>query len=250
MAVESELTGVVQKTVKALSPYMLELDGATDSLYLRGEVLQDIPDNTRIWAKGTIQTLLFDNRNDPSPAMMRRQWHIYMNVTECKRIATPFQRPKELTPNPVIVALRSKMEQELTQLDPNELTFEIPESSMGHTLVVRYKTRQYIIHPTSKTGRISETAVIREGPSDNGFLLRVHVQRLGKVNQADVPQTIRQPYWSLDLQAYEIKNADKQIYVALSYNTNTDKKLIRKLRAITKECGTPYSPMTSAPTKR
>jgi len=96
IAEESELTGVLSKTVKALSPYRLKLDGATGSFYLRGDALKDVPDGTRIWVRGTIQTSLYDNRNDPTPAMPM-QWHIYMNVNECKRIKKPFERPKEKT---------------------------------------------------------------------------------------------------------------------------------------------------------
>ena len=94
IAKEPDLTGVLRKTVKALSPYRLELDGATGSLYLRGEILKDIPDGTRIWVKGTIQTSLYDNRNDPTPAMPM-QWHIYMDVKQCQRIKKRFERPRE-----------------------------------------------------------------------------------------------------------------------------------------------------------
>jgi len=93
MAQEPDLTGVLKKAVKALSPYRLELDGATGSIYLRGEVLKDIPAGTRIWVKGPILTSLHDNRKDPTPAMPI-QWHIYMDVKACKRIKAPFERPK------------------------------------------------------------------------------------------------------------------------------------------------------------
>ena len=94
LAATSELTGVLSKTVKALSPYRLKLDGATGSFYLRGDCLKDVPDGTRIWVKGTIQSSLYDNRNDPTPAMPI-QWHIYMSVNECKRSKKPFENPKE-----------------------------------------------------------------------------------------------------------------------------------------------------------
>ena len=237
MAGESELTGVFKRTTKALSPYTLELDGATGSFHLRGNVLKDVPDGTRIWVKGNIDTLLHDNRNDPAPAMPS-QWHVYMNVQEYEEIRGAFERPKQLTPDPVLVDLKGRIEQEFAELDSRP-TFEIPESSEGRSLVVRFKTRQYVIHPRTKGGRISEQTVTQEGPSDDGFLLRAHVQPLGEVNQADVPQTIRQTYWSLYLQVFGIEEQKKQIYFALSYNSRTKPELIKQLKDIAEQCGAP-----------
>ena len=156
---------------------------------------------------------------------------------------------KKTEPDPVLVKLQGKIEQELTKLDPKP-TFDIPESSVGKSLIVRYKTRQYTIHPKNKAGRISEDTVQREGPSDDGFLLRAHVQPFGEVNQACVPQTIRQTYWSLDLQVYEIEKEGKQIYFALSYNSRTDPKLIKRLKEIAEQIGAPYSPKAAPSVKR
>ena len=144
-------------------------------------------------------------------------------------------------PDNILVELRNKIEKELGKLDPKP-TFEIPQSSKGRSLVVRYKTRQYVVHPKSKSGHISEQTEMREGPSHDGFLLRAHVQPFGEVNQACVPQTLRQTYWSLYLQVYEMKKDKKQIYFALSYNSRTDKESIKKLKEIAAKLGTPYSP--------
>ena len=148
---------------------------------------------------------------------------------------------KKIEPDPVLVILGGKIEQELGKLDPKP-TFEIPESNLRKSLVVRYKTRQYTIHPRNMTGRISEDTVQLEGPSDDGLLLRAHVQPLGEVNQACVPQTIRETYWSIDLQVYEIEKEQKQIFFALSYNSRTDPELIKKLKEIAAQIGAPYSP--------
>jgi len=156
---------------------------------------------------------------------------------------------KKTEPDPVLVKLQSEIEQELATLDPKP-TFDIPESSVGKSLTVRYKTRQYTIHPKNKAGRISEDTVQREGPSDDGFLLRVHVQRFGEVNQACVPQTIRETYWSLDLQVYEIEKEGKQIYFALAYNSRTEPDLIKKLQEIAEQIGVPYSPKAAPSVKR
>ena len=138
--------------------------------------------------------------------------------------------------DPALVSLRNKIEKGLSTLDPKP-TFEIPESSAGRSLVVRYKTRQYVVHPKNKAGRISEKTEIQEGPSDDGFFLRAHIQPLGEVNQAVVPQIIRQTYWMLDLQVYEMENANKQIYFALSFNSRTNPELIKALKEIAAQAG-------------
>jgi hypothetical protein len=156
---------------------------------------------------------------------------------------------KKIEPDPVLVKLKGKIEQELAKLEPTP-TFEIPQSSVGKSLFVRYKTQQYTIHPQNKAGQISKETVQREGPSDDGFYLRAHVQPFGEVNQACVPQTIRQTYWSLDLQVYEIEKEKKQIYFALSYSSRTDPKLIKKLKEIAEQIGAPYSPKAAPSMKR
>ena len=56
---------------------------------------------------------------------------------------------KKVEPDPVLGKLKGKIEPEAAKLDPNP-TFEIPESSVGRSHVVRYKTRQYVIHATNK----------------------------------------------------------------------------------------------------
>ena len=80
----------------------------------------------------------------------------------------------EPTPDPLLIDLKNKIEQGLSKLDPKP-SFEIPESSAGRSLVVRYKTRQYVVHPKDKAGLISVTSETQEGPSDDGILLRAHI---------------------------------------------------------------------------
>lgn len=88
-----EVTGIIQtKDVKALSPCILEIDGGP-SIGLRGEEIEKIPDGSRIWIKGQLHTLFYDNRRDPNPAMNPLQWHIYMDVTDWKVISKPFEKP-------------------------------------------------------------------------------------------------------------------------------------------------------------
>ena len=130
--------------------------------------------------------------------------------------------------DPILKMLRSEIEKEFSGLDP-ALAFEVPRSCDGRTLMVRYKTRDYTVHLRGKDGRISKNAARREGPSDDGILLNVHVQYLGRVNQADTPQTLRHPYWLEFLQVHEIEKEHKQIYFGLSYGSLTDPEQVAKL---------------------
>ena len=82
-----ELSGVLTKTVKHLSPYELKLDGMTGRFFLRGDVLKGVAPGTRVWVKGRIRTELFKPaRVSPFPV----QWHIFMDVAEVRKIDRPF----------------------------------------------------------------------------------------------------------------------------------------------------------------
>jgi len=95
MAGQSELTGVLKRTVKAHSPYKLELDGATGSFYLRGDILKNVPDGTRIWVKGEIKTELYDSSVIEGISAWPTHWQIFMVVQEQKKISKRFDRPKD-----------------------------------------------------------------------------------------------------------------------------------------------------------
>ena len=90
-----QLTGVIKKNAKALSPCILNIDGGGHSIGLRGDVLKEIPDKSRIWVQGELHTVLYDDRADPNPAMMPLQWHIYMDVKAWKGISKAFDKPKD-----------------------------------------------------------------------------------------------------------------------------------------------------------
>ena len=88
-----------------------------------------------------------------------------------------------------------------------------------------------MIHPRNGTGR-GQKLVEEEGPSDEGFILKVHLQPKGQVNSPGIPQTIKSPYWMTHLNVYPVGDLEKQIYIALSHRGRTDKKLIQKLQKI------------------
>jgi len=142
-------------------------------------------------------------------------------------LATP---PKE-PPDPVLVALKASFEKEFHRLEPKP-TFEFPHAYVGRQLIVRFKTRQYDVHPQSKVGFVAEDVVKREGPSDDGFLLTASIQSLGGLNQLVTPQTVHEPYWSAYVNVYPVKNTQKQIYFWLAFRGRTDKKVMSTIMKI------------------
>jgi len=81
-----------RRSMKDLSPYMLDIDGG-QSIALRGDILEDIPDGTRIWISGELHSFFYDNSSDPTPALAS-QWHIFMNVEMYEEITKPYEIPK------------------------------------------------------------------------------------------------------------------------------------------------------------
>ncbi|MDA1138632.1 MAG: hypothetical protein O3B01_08620 [Planctomycetota bacterium] len=115
-------------------------------------------------------------------------------------------------------------------LEKIDLDADISYPSGTTTLVVSYRSQLYKIHGRSMTGEVSPDAHDETGPSFKGFVLRVHLQDQGEVNQADTPQTFQEPYWQTYLDVTPIGGTQKQIYWALSFGSRTDTKLLTKLR--------------------
>lgn len=143
-------------------------------------------------------------------------------------VSTLRSETEKPVPDPVVVSLKKQFEKEFKKLDPQP-SFEIPDSSAGKTLVIRYKTRKYMIHPSSKIG-VGHDLVETEGPDNGGFIIRIHVQPQGTTNQAQVPQTLNRPYWSTHLDIYPTADRTKQIYASISYRGSADQKLIENIR--------------------
>lgn len=97
----------------------------------------------------------------------------------------------------------------------SEATFEYPGSS--RSLLVLYRPQKFLIHPGSKSGERSTNVFEQTGPSFTGFVLRVHTQELGTINQAVTPQVIREPYWQTYLDIAPVNETTNQLYWALSY---------------------------------
>jgi hypothetical protein len=132
----------------------------------------------------------------------------------------------DLTPSE-LKAVQSAIEPAILKLDPFP---EIGYLDDGRTLLVAYKTQTYKVHGKLKTGEVSPETRDEMGPGYKGFILRVHLQDAGEINQAVTPQTVHEPYWQTDLDVTALKGTKKQIYWGLSYGAQTDTQLLSNLK--------------------
>lgn len=121
-----------------------------------------------------------------------------------------------------------QLETELRQRFSDLRAIDYRFDNGGRTLVAEFKTRKFMVHGRSKVGVRSREAHEVVGPSHTGFLVRIHLQGAGTVNQAIVPQTIREPYWNTDLDVQGL-NSREQVYIATSYGPGLDAKVRKRL---------------------
>ena len=115
----------------------------------------------------------------------------------------------------------------LEKLDPKA---EVTRPDGGSTLLVAHKAQMYKIHGHSMTGEISPEAYDYLGPGFKGFVLRVHVQEAGVVNQAATPQILKEPYWQTYLDVTPLAGTKKQFFWSLSYGGRADPDLLAEIR--------------------
>jgi hypothetical protein len=108
------------------------------------------------------------------------------------------------TPAAVLALVEESLRTVLADISPKP-TYEHHSSG---SLTVKYKARQFMLHGSSKTGQFSEKAKETVGPSYLGFVLNIHLQGAGLVNQAGVPQTVKLPYWRTELDVTKIRDSD------------------------------------------
>jgi hypothetical protein len=141
-----------------------------------------------------------------------------------------FARAADTIPqsDPVLLKAEMSIRLALADIDPEPL-FEYPKHTKS--LIIKYRTRKFMIHNGSMIGKYSKKAHEEEGPGYKGFMLAIHLQKAGTVNQAEVPQTIQGPYWKTDLNITVAKGTNKQLYWGLSYGNRVDSKLLKRVRS-------------------
>jgi len=133
----------------------------------------------------------------------------------------------ETTTNAILNTVVAGLQPVLQGLDPKP-SVEFPDYTTS--LRVTYLPQKYMIHGRSKTGEVSTNAHEEIGPSFSGFVFWAQLQPKGTVNQTDTPQTIREPYWLMDLDITTIGQTDNQIYWVLSYAGRTPTNLLAEIK--------------------
>jgi hypothetical protein len=137
-------------------------------------------------------------------------------------------------PGSVLRQVEKRVKPVLAGLHPTP-TLEYAEQ--GQSFIVRYHPQKFLVHQRSKTGAWSTNVVEELGPSFTGFVLRIHLERLGEVNQAVTPRTMQEPYWQTLLDVTPIAGTTNQIYWALSFAGGTDERLLTSVREALESLG-------------
>lgn len=141
-------------------------------------------------------------------------------------IGTTILIAEEAPPRPELKVALQSVQRSIEKLAPGaKIEFEGSE-----TVKIMHLPQTFKIHGVSKGGDISPEAHDEIGPSARGFILTLHIQPKGEINQAVTPQTLRRPYWLTDLDVTPMAKSDQQIYWGLSYGTRTDAKLLDEIR--------------------
>ncbi len=136
--------------------------------------------------------------------------------------------------DPILLALKARLEQDLVGLDSS------PTVNFDYgTLISKFKTRNFIIHPIDKTGRISLDTVEREGPGEDGFLIRASIEPLGAIHQAVMPSGGRDIYWNYYLNIYPVKNTRKQLFLSFQFGSRLKKSVIEDIKEIAEQSARP-----------
>jgi len=93
----------------------------------------------------------------------------------------------------------------------------------------------YMIHTVDKTGSISEKAHEENGPKHNGFLLRIQVVEGIYQGAADLPQTLKGPYWDSEVFIVNLMKRKAYLHVKFSFGKQISKEFVEKIIEIIKK---------------
>lgn len=100
------------------------------------------------------------------------------------------------------------------------------------TVNLSYNTRTFMVYSTDKVGRHSEQAHEVIGPKYDGLITQVTVEDGRYIGAAEIPQDIRQPYWTAFVNAYPIAKGKQHLHVNISYGARTDRENITKVKKL------------------
>ena len=229
-----ELSGRLRKPIKWTPQLELIPSGqGIKHIDLGGPLLRNIEEGTPIRVRGVVRSWLHRGGTKDNPSPFPPQWTIQLQVTHLEVLADPHDVLKTDDDTP-LRRIEERMRAAFADLGM-ELTFEYPQNSQS--LIVNYRTRKFMVHGQFRNGEFHEQAHEAVGPSSSGFRLQLHLQEAGVVNAAAVPHTMRETYWTTDLDVRLLKGTAKQVYLALSYGSRVDQDLLKRLRKAVSDLG-------------
>ena len=129
--------------------------------------------------------------------------------------------------NSVLLRVAGKLQSAWPGLTPLP-TCEYPDDL---TLVIKYQTGTFTVPARSMAASPANPRLVQDiGPNTNGFLLQIHLERLGEANQTVTPRTNQETLWQTFYNCTPVANTPYQIYWALSYGGQTDPDLLERVK--------------------
>jgi hypothetical protein len=103
-----------------------------------------------------------------------------------------------------------------------------PEATIdkdGDAFNAKHGTMIFSVHRRSKTGEVSPDLDRVEGPNFKGFMLRVSLGKGKYEGAAQVPQTLKEPYYSVFIDAPPTADRMNHYQVSFSYGSRLDPDL-------------------------
>ena len=143
--------------------------------------------------------------------------------------AAPSKRPA--APPPALRAVETRL-RELLKKELQDAKVEADDAG----LTARFDTQAFTVHNRDMLGRIAKETHAEEGPNNKGILLTLTTEQ-GKTyqGQAEVPQTLREPYWHTYINAYPLAEGDQHLWLVLAYGGRVDEKLVEKINSLIAE---------------
>lgn len=95
-----------------------------------------------------------------------------------------------------------------------------------------FRTRTFMVHGGSKTGRFAKKAHQEKGPDVDGLMVEVRVGEGRYLGAAVTPQTLRRPYWKTFINQYPISKGREYLFLSLSTGARPNREVVAKVHKL------------------
>ena len=148
--------------------------------------------------------------------------------------------------SPILVKIEGRLKEIVQKAHP-EATIRFRDE-LHDELVCEYETQIFMIHTRNRFGTLLVPARHVEGPNVHGFLVRICVTQRSRGGSAVQPFGIKSEiYWHRYINEYEIPGGQDVVKLELSYGGGPNTKLLREIRTLCAEFGTPVFKIDKKP---